>query len=60
MGAALDRTQKPDVISLGACITTNLVKQAAPGNVSTRVRLYRYVTPIKNPGAVRWTKYHVR
>jgi hypothetical protein len=30
--------KRPGDIRLGVCITANLVKQAAPGNVSTRVR----------------------
>ena len=30
--------KRPHGICLGACMTANLVKQAAPGNVSTRVR----------------------
>ena len=38
MGAALDRAHRPRAISLGASMTANSVKQAAPGNVSTRVR----------------------
>ena len=35
-GAALDRTQETNDICLGVCMTVNLVKQAAPVNVSTR------------------------
>ena len=29
-------------------LTGNLFKQAAPGNVSTRVRFYRHVTQMNN------------
>jgi hypothetical protein len=37
-GAALDHAREtPVIFVLGACLTANLVKQAAPGNVSTRV-----------------------
>jgi hypothetical protein len=38
-GAALDRAQRPRDIRFGAWMTANLFKQAAPRNVSTRVRL---------------------
>jgi hypothetical protein len=47
-GAALDRTQGPGDISLGACMTTDFVKRAAPGNYPARVQVYRHVTRINN------------
>ena len=37
-GAALARNRRPRDICLDARMTGNLLKQAAPGNVSTRVR----------------------
>ena len=37
-GAALVRNRRPRDICLDACMTGNLLKQAAPGNVSMRVR----------------------
>jgi hypothetical protein len=44
-GAALERSQeRPRGIWLGACMTANFVKQAAPANVSTRDRFCRQVT----------------
>jgi hypothetical protein len=37
-GAALARNRRPRDIWLEVCMTGNLLKRAAPGNVSTRVR----------------------
>jgi hypothetical protein len=43
-GAALARERRPRDVCLEACMTGNLVKQAAPGNVSARVR---FVCPLR-------------
>jgi hypothetical protein len=47
---------KPIVFSLGACLSENVIKQAAPANVSTQDRWYRRAGRMKNLRPTRCNK----
>src|ERR1700751_3520888 len=53
-GAALGRSWETRDICLGACMTANLFKQAAPGNVSTRAKFVcsydEWIIYVRNDG----------
>jgi hypothetical protein len=59
-GAALAREGPPRDICFGACTTGNLLKQAAPGNVSTRDRFIGAMSGSRNPERHDGTEHRVR
>ena len=52
--------ENPAIFCLGACMTANLLKQAAPGNVSTRNRFIGALSGSRIPQAALRDKTSVR